>query len=385
MPAPRFRGDYDSLTKIAQGFAQHASRASQTNRSLTQSMNTLKGGDWIGKGATAFYKEMEGEVMPAMIRLAKALEASDRVTRQIGKLIKQAEDDASRLFRLDGIGGLLGGALAGAIGGALGGGLGGAIGEALGGAGGVGEALGGGGDWQSNNPFLVRDPAGLFNDGYFADLIGSQTTGAGGELGDAMDGLLEADTPEDAETFLLIIADLRGRPVDEMRSEYEKYQQLAGQRDEAVAAGAEAVGGLGGGHPSFMGSNTQMRYGQVVGDAFGIDPVFGAMLNPTGGLVGPGNWALAGDDTAVGYHGVVHDAAGYMYNYHNQAGPGYDYLGLEGRSTSDPLSGQREGIAHWRDLVGDDPISMRAEYVMRGYVGGRDMVGAAIDGIKSIF
>src|SRR3990172_3755817 len=273
MPAPRFRGDYDSLTKIAQGFAQHASRAAQTNRSLTQSMNTLKGGDWIGKGATAFYKEMEGEVMPAMIRLAKALEASDRVTRQIGKLIKQAEDDASRLFRLDGIGGLLGGALAGAIGGALGGGLGGAIGEALGGAGGGGGApggggggggaVGGGGDWQSNDPFLVRDPAGLFNDGYFADLIGSQTTGAGGELGDAMDGLLEADSPEDAETFLLIIADLRGRPVDEMRSEYEKYQQLAGQRDEAVAAGAEAVGGLGGGHPGFMGSNTQIRYGQA--------------------------------------------------------------------------------------------------------------------------
>jgi hypothetical protein len=105
---------------------------------------------------------MEGEVMPAMVRLAKALEASDRVTRQIGKLIKQAEDDASRLFRLDGIGGLLGGALAGAIGGALGGGLGGAIGGAVGGAGGVGGALGGGG-WQSN-PFLVRDPGGLFSD-----------------------------------------------------------------------------------------------------------------------------------------------------------------------------------------------------------------------------
>jgi len=398
MPAPRFRGDYDSLTKIAQGFAQQASRASQTNRSLTQSMNTLKGGDWIGKGATAFYKEMEGEVMPAMIRLAKALEASDRVTRQISKLIKQAEDDASRLFRLDGIGGLLGGVLGGAIGGALAGGLGGAIGEMMGGAGGVGEAVGGGlggaaigsmmdgtpGSW--GNPFLARDPAGLFTDEYFTDhLIGSQIPGAGGELGDAMDGLLEAESPEDAETFLLVIADLRGRPVEELRGEYQKFQELAAQRDEAVAAGAEAVPGLGGGHPSFMGSNTQMRYGQVVGDAFGIDPVFGSMLNPTGGLVGMGNWAVAGDDTAVGYHGVVHDAAGYMYNYHNQAGPGYDYLGLEGRDTSDALSGQREGIAHWRNLVGDDPISMRAEYVMRGVVGGHDMVGAAIDGIKSIF
>ena len=48
-----------------------------------------------------------------------------------------------------------------------------------------------------------------------------------------------------------------------------------------------------------MGTTAQLRYGQVVGDAFGIDPVFGAMLNPTGGMVGPGNWAVnPGDDDA---------------------------------------------------------------------------------------
>src|SRR4030067_796412 len=154
MPAPRFRGTYDSLTKIAQGFAQHASRASQTKRSRTQSMNTLRGGDWSGKGATAFYKEMEGEVMPAMIRLAKALEASDRVTRQIGKQIKQAEDDASR-------------------------------------------------------PVPRERPRGMHR--------------AGGDWGDAMEGLLEAEPPGAAYAFLLIIADLRGRPVEEMRSEFGKF------------------------------------------------------------------------------------------------------------------------------------------------------------------
>jgi hypothetical protein len=164
-----------------------------------------------------------------------------------------------------------------------------------------------------------------------------------------------------------------------MRQEYEKFQELAAERD--------AAGGVGGlsGHPSFMGSNTQMRYGSVVGDAFGIDPVFGAMLNPTGGLVGPGNFAIAGDDTAVGYHGVVHDAAGYLRTYHN-AGPGYDYMGLEGRDTLSPLSGQREGIRYWRDkLGGPSPISAPAEWVMRGVVGGVDIASSAVEGIRSIF
>ena len=378
MPAPRVRGDYDSLAKIAQGFARHAASTAQTNRGLTQAMDTLKGGDWIGQGAKKFYAEMEKDVMPAMKRLAKAMESAERVTQQISKLIKQAEDDASRLFRLEGVGGLLGGVLGAAIGGALGGGLGGAIGEAMGGAGGIGGALGGGG--LASNPFLVRDPAGLFNDEYFRNnLIDSQIPGAGGELGDAMDGLMEADSPEEVDGFLVIIADLRGRPVEEMRQEFEKFQELAAERD--------AAGGVGGlaGHPSFMGSNTQMRYGQVVGDAFGIDPVFGAMLNPTGGLVGPGNFAIAGDDTAVGYHGVVHDAAGYLRTYHN-AGPGYDYLGLENRDPSSPLSGQREGIAHWRGLMGGpSPISAPSEWVMRGVVGGVDIASSAFEGIKSIF
>jgi hypothetical protein len=134
-----------------------------------------------------------------------------------------------------------------------------------------------------------------------------------------------------------------------------------------------------------MGSNTQLRYGKVVGDAFGIDPVFGAMLNPTGGLVGPDNWSISGDDTAVGYHGVVHDAAGYLYNYHG-VGPGYDYLGRENRDTSSPLSGQREGIAHWRELVGGlDPISAKSEEVMRDFVGVVDFGSWIFKQAKGIF
>jgi hypothetical protein len=286
------------------------------------------------------------------------------------------------------------GAALGGLAGGLAGGIGGAIGEAVGGAaeagggfggalgGGIGGAIGemaGGAEGAFGNPFLVRDANELFTDDYMSGLIDSEFEGAGSELGDAMDGLLEADTPEEIDGFLVIIADLRGRPVEEMRGEFEKFQELAAERD--------AAGGVGGlsGHPSFMGSNTQMRYGSVVGDAFGIDPVFGAMLNPTGGLVGPGNWAIAGDDTAVGYHGVVHDAAGYLHTYHD-AGPGYDYLGREGRDTSSPLSGQREGISYWRDkLGGPSPVSAPAEWVMRGVVGGADIASSAFEGIKSIF
>lgn len=322
MPAPRIRADHDALGKIAQGFANQAANTQRSLRKIKQSMDTLQGGDWIGKGANAFYKEMEGDVLPAVQRLQTSLNRASQTTRQISAVLKEAEDEAARI-----LGALVAGAAAAGAGG-----LAGAIGEALGG-------LFGG------NPFLVMDPAGLFTDGTMRGLIGSRFEGCGFELGNAMDDLFSDLTrpADEVEGILVVIADLRGRPLEEIKGEYGKFQDLMAERD---SAGAEPLGGLSGAHPSFMGSNTQMRYGSVVGDAFGIDPVFGAMLNPTGGLVGPGNWAIAGDDTPVGYHGVVHDAAGYLHTYHG-VGPGYDYLGVDPIPTGNPLSGQVGGIAYW--------------------------------------
>jgi hypothetical protein len=96
-----------------------------------------------------------------------------------------------------------------------------------------------------------------------------------------------------------------------------------------------------------------------VGKATGIDAVFGSMLNPTGGLVGMDNESLDFDSCALGYHGIAHDAGGYLLTYRG-IGPGYDYLGRERGLGADPancLIGHREGIYFWRSTVGHDPIS----------------------------
>jgi hypothetical protein len=89
----------------------------------------------------------------------------------------------------------------------------------------------------------------------------------------------------------------------------------------------------------------------VVGDRLDVDTAFAAMLNPTGGLVGPGNKGLRPDGAlmpeSVAYHGAYHDAMGYLRNYQNQ-GPGYNYMESPfGFSADDPLAGQTTGIAQW--------------------------------------
>jgi len=388
---------FDDLGKTAKIFSRQAQSTSQTLRKINGQVSTLQSGAWVGKGAKAFYAEMEHSVLPALKSLIEALEGGATGMGQVAKLMHDAEDEATRLFlEAGGIGAILGGIAA-----ALGAAAGTAGGAGAGAGGGAGGATGGGASgtsseagvpaWKQSNPLLVRDPNQLFSDSYMRGLIGSQFQGAGPQLGRVMFELSQNPTGEKVDGLLVELANIRGRGVVEIQIEWEKFQEVQAQQEANTPTPDDAppelsgAGGGGGSHPSFNGSNTQMRYGKVVGDAFGIDPAFGAMLNPTGGLVGPGNWAIAGDDTAVGYHGVVHDAAGYLHNYHN-TGPGYDYLGLEHRDTSSPLSGQREGIAYWRQATGGpSPVSAPAEWVMRDFVGKVDMASSAISGVRSLF
>jgi pimeloyl-ACP methyl ester carboxylesterase len=111
-------------------------------------------------------------------------------------------------------------------------------------------------------------------------------------------------------------------------------------------------------HPLFTASDGQLRFGKIIGDAFGIDAVFGSLVSPTGGIVGPGNsfpvFGHLDPKSPVSIHGAVHDAAGYLYNCHNM-GPGYDYLNNEDSGNidysvySDPLEGQ-DHINWWNDV-----------------------------------
>ncbi len=399
MTAPRVRSDFDQLKSIAGQFNTAAETTNGMIQNLNSKLEQLRGKDWVGKGADKFIGEMDNSVLPSLKRLSKAMGSASRITNQIARIMKQAEDDATALFRggAAGAGAAAGGA-AGAGSSASDGGSGTGAGAGAGGAGGgspsggaggsggsggsSGGAAGGSSGGAPGNPLLARDPNSLFTDDYMKSLVGSQFEGADSRaLRNAMNTL--AGNPKGAEldAALQQIADARGKPVSEIRADYEKFLQVKAQRD---ATNPDTPPDLFG-HPLFMGSTSQLRYGKVVGDAFGMDPVFGSLLNPSGGLVGPGNAAVDGDSSAVGYHGQVHDAAGYLYNYHN-AGPGYDYLGREGRDTSSPLSGQREGIRYWRDtLGGPSPVSTPLEYLARAGVWGIDKGSSVIDTIRSVF
>ncbi|MEO6060767.1 MAG: WXG100 family type VII secretion target, partial [Thermoflexales bacterium] len=105
MAAPKIRSDYDQLNQIGQRFGQEGESTRQLIQSLRQNLDTLRGGDWIGPGATAFYSEMDGSVMPSLKRLAAAMDAAKQASGQVRQLMQQAEGEASGQLRRDQTGG----------------------------------------------------------------------------------------------------------------------------------------------------------------------------------------------------------------------------------------------------------------------------------------
>src|ERR1700752_3911155 len=101
MSVAKVRVDYEQLTQIAQAFGQQAERARQILGTLQSGLNTLQGGDWVGKGSDRFYAEMTSAILPAIRRVVAAMNEAANTTNQISQIMKQAEDDSAALFRLD--------------------------------------------------------------------------------------------------------------------------------------------------------------------------------------------------------------------------------------------------------------------------------------------
>ncbi len=100
MYARIIRAEYEDLGRLARMFGERMAACGQMLASLRTQMAILESGGWIGPGATAFYREMNGEVFPSLARLIAALEQAGAATLRIGAIIHQAEGDASKILAM---------------------------------------------------------------------------------------------------------------------------------------------------------------------------------------------------------------------------------------------------------------------------------------------
>ena len=90
--------DFDAFKNIEGSFRNQESATQQTIGKLNKVIEQLRGGDWFGEGATAFFNEMDSEVMPAMKKLQKAMGEGDRVSKEMERLQHEAETSITSLF-----------------------------------------------------------------------------------------------------------------------------------------------------------------------------------------------------------------------------------------------------------------------------------------------
>src|SRR4030042_926034 len=92
------RASHDELPKMSKAFGSESARVKSTIDRLNRVIQVLEGGDWVGEGATAFFNEMRSVVMPALVRLMKALESGASVTQQISRIVDEIEQSVVGFF-----------------------------------------------------------------------------------------------------------------------------------------------------------------------------------------------------------------------------------------------------------------------------------------------
>ena len=94
MAANKVRADYDELAEIAGSFDCNAGNIHRILHQLHKDLDLLLDGDWVGRGSAEFYREMISDVLPSVKRLGDALERAASTTRQMSRIMKQAEEDS---------------------------------------------------------------------------------------------------------------------------------------------------------------------------------------------------------------------------------------------------------------------------------------------------
>ncbi|HEY3061495.1 MAG TPA: WXG100 family type VII secretion target [Chloroflexota bacterium] len=97
--ADEIRAQYDELDQVSSQFSNLSQVVQDMQQKVRGSYDKLRDKGWIGLGANAFFEEMETLIFPATDRLQQALEEASQATKKISTSVRQAEQEASGLFR----------------------------------------------------------------------------------------------------------------------------------------------------------------------------------------------------------------------------------------------------------------------------------------------
>ncbi len=89
--------DYEVVEQIADVFADQFERMQSITRKLDTELHQIMLAGWTGEAADEFFADMQDDLMPAMLRLMKALDQASEVTKKLWLEFANAEEEAVQI------------------------------------------------------------------------------------------------------------------------------------------------------------------------------------------------------------------------------------------------------------------------------------------------
>jgi WXG100 family type VII secretion target len=95
----KIRVVYNELMSASNQFSQEGQEITQLYQSLKNATEELYGSGFVGRTSDSWYREMEGELLPAVMRLGKLLERSSSTVKTVHQNFHSAEDESAGLLK----------------------------------------------------------------------------------------------------------------------------------------------------------------------------------------------------------------------------------------------------------------------------------------------
>lgn len=92
--------NYDELRTVVKKFRNEGEDTVRLHSTMRDRVHDLHK-DWAGEGADKFFKEMENDLLPALLRLSSALFYAQDVLHKIIQIIQTFDEDTAGYFKMD--------------------------------------------------------------------------------------------------------------------------------------------------------------------------------------------------------------------------------------------------------------------------------------------
>lgn len=99
MASDRIQVSTESMVQLANGFVQASNEAQMWKNRLEAKIEELRGGLWLGTGASAFYAEFDGSINTTMDKMVNNLQDIAGMVNSATDVLTEAESQIVQTFK----------------------------------------------------------------------------------------------------------------------------------------------------------------------------------------------------------------------------------------------------------------------------------------------